>query len=262
MKQATWLRRWDFNRSRKRLVEGLIALENRIDFLERKTEGASPGSSNPVHVRHRIRYLYEEGDVLTYIKDISLLSEEPDGSRLDGTAQEEMIQKVVAQEGNISTIHLSMKTLESQGPLAGHIPEELLERETMMKMDDRGSLLEMSAGVVPPQVPAFPLDELSASQTWVATVPAPGSGQPFQVQYALESFAEEDGEVLAQLVTVGTFRNGEEDYDVETQSSTTFSITYGHQISSTSVVKMVWSNGRISHTVIELDLESRINLND
>jgi hypothetical protein len=209
-------------------------------------------------VKHRIEYKFALGDVLSYQKEVTLLLQEPDGKQFKGIMTEEMIQEVIEDHGGWWTVALKMKTLTSSGSLCADIPEELIHRSTIMQMDLRGSLLDTGqGGPQPPRVPAFPLEEVGAGQSWLATAQGPDDSEPLEIQFFLERFEENEDETVAHLVTLAKSENPKEDYVSETQGTVAFSVTHGHQVSSTSVVKLTWGNGRVSHTVIELKLTSR-----
>jgi len=210
-------------------------------------------------VRHRIQYKLSQGDVLTYEKELTQLVQRPDGSRLEGAALEELVQEVVSQQDGVSTVLLTARTLTSRGPLAADNPADSTTRKRLIKIDSQGSLLDRGAGMALPQIPAFPQDELSVGQAWHAVAPAPDTGVMLQVQSGLEAFEQRGDEVLAQVVTVGETSNEDQGYEVETQAAVSFSVTHGHQVSSTTVIRQNWQDGRVGHTVFELRLKSRRN---
>jgi hypothetical protein len=209
-------------------------------------------------VPHEIRYKFGKGDVLTYDQEVTLLLEEPDGSKYDGILKEESIQSVIQDHDGWWEILLTLTRLESSGPLCGELPEPLKQRSTTMRMDARGSLLDIGTGAPAPRVPAFPLDAVSPGQSWLASAPSPDGGEPLSIEYYYERLEQIGDEEIAHLVTLARSASSE-GYSSEIQGTIAFSLTHGHQASSTTVVKLTWENGRVSHSVVELKLRNRTN---
>jgi hypothetical protein len=207
-------------------------------------------------VPHLIRYKFSQGDVLTYDQEVTLLLEEPDGSKFDGVTKEESVQTVIEDHDGWWSIQLTLTRLSSSGPLCGEIPEQLQNRSTVMRMDSRGSLLDIGSGGPPPRVPGFPIEAVSPGQSWVATATGPDGGEPMEIEFYLERIEQRGDEEVAHLVTLAKSAHPD-GYTSETQGTVAFSLTHGHQISSTTVVKLTWENGRVSHSVLELKLRSR-----
>jgi hypothetical protein len=207
-------------------------------------------------VSHLIRYKFRQGDVLTYEQETTLLLEEPDGAKYDGTTREKSVQSVTEDHDGWWTILLSITRLSSSGPLCENIPEQLCDRNVVMKMDSRGSLLDIGSGGPPPRVPAFPIEGVSPGQGWLATAATPDGGEPMGIEFYLERVDQVDGDEVAHLVTLANSTHPD-GYTSQIQGTVAFSLTQGHQVSSTTVTKLVWQNGRVSHSVLELRLQSR-----
>ena len=212
-------------------------------------------------MQYRLEYKLSVGDILSYEKKVTLLLQEPDGSAHKGSMTEEMTQRVLEDHDGWWTIALDLKTVFSSGSLCNDIPEELKNRSTVMQMDLRGTLLDTGqGGAQPPRVPAFPIEAVSAGHQWLAAAQNPdGEGEPLEIQFFLEKFEERGDEVIAHLVSSTTSEMPKENYVSETQGTTAFSVTHGHQVSSTTVVKLIWGSGRVSHSVVEMQITDRVS---
>jgi hypothetical protein len=208
-------------------------------------------------VNHTLQYKFQKGEVLVYDKEVTLLLQEPDGKKLGGKTSEEMIQQISEDHSGSWTILLKMKTLHSEGPLCEAIPQDLRERSVIMRMDYRGSLLDLGQSGPPPQVPAFPMEAVHEGQSWLATAPSPDGATPMEIHYHLERFEETEDDLIAHLVTVSQAAQPDQGYTSETQGSVQFSIRHGHQVGSTTVVQLTFEDGRVTHSVVELLLRSR-----
>lgn len=204
---------------------------------------------------HLIRYKLKQGDILTYDQEVTLVLEEPDGSKYNGIMREEYVQSVTQDHGGWWDILLTISSLSSEGPLCQEIPEQLRTRNGELRMDARGTLLDNGSGGPAPRVPAFPVEGVNPGQSWLAVAATPEGDQPLEIQYYLERVDDEGGEEIATLVTLAN--SVQPDYNSETQASLRFSLTKGHQINSTTVTKLTWKDGKISHSVVELKLRER-----
>lgn len=204
---------------------------------------------------HLIRYKLKQGDILTYDQEVTLVLEEPDGSKYNGVMREEYIQSVTQEHDGWWSILLTINNLSSEGPLCLEVPEDLRTRHGELSMDARGTLLDNGSGGPAPRVPAFPMEGVNPGQSWLAVAATPEGGQPLEIQYYLEKVENQVGEEVATMVTLAN--STQPDYTSETQASLRFSLSKGHQINSTTVTKLTWKDGRVSHSVVELKLRER-----
>lgn len=204
---------------------------------------------------HKIQYKLNQGDVLKYQKEVTLLLQEADGTASKGTLLEDMVETVVSDLADGTwKVRLNSRMKEVKGALDHDGPAE---RETLLTIDSKGTILEVSPETALPSVPTFPAEALEEDQAWTALSPTPGSEQPLQLSCYVEEYKQVADDLQAQIVTTGRSRSEEEACTVETQSSLLFSVTHGHQIESATVVKMNWDDGRTSHTVVEVKLAER-----
>ncbi|HXE72179.1 MAG TPA: hypothetical protein VNO81_05925 [Candidatus Nitrosotenuis sp.] len=198
-----------------------------------------------------LEYRYSPGEVLVYQQTVTMVVEEPGQEPLGGRAEFELTQRVAAEHGDSWTVEVSQRALQVEGILCQSMPASLTDRHFQVRMDRRGSLLDLQGGPPPGRVPAFPLDPVDVGDSWVVTEPSAATAPALEITYTVEDLEETGDDILAHLVSTSSLEQPQEGLSTEVQASTLFSVMGGCQLRSTTVIRQEYQGGAITQTVVE-----------
>lgn len=196
--------------------------------------------------KYTLRYDFSLGERQTHRQITTLVLEQPDGSKAGGRVTCDMLQKVLAVDGDRYQIEFEQKVIEREGTLAEQVPLQLAEGRSQCWMSAQGALLEHME-TRPSTAPSFPDEPLAPGELWTVRQPTPEGGW-MEIHFRFEKV--EDG--LAHLVSHCQPPIGADGAQTEIAGSLKFRLQPGGAQESTTVILRVYPDGRKVHQVIQL----------
>lgn len=190
----------------------------------------------------RLRYNYAAGDTFNTSQNISFLLEYGGADPVVDKADVDCTVKVTEKHDDGSaTLHVKTHVttqLAFMPPLA--------EENAHYRINERGELV--SATPAPPALPylIFPLGSVELKESWNTME---NSGQKrVSMEHTLAALEDIGNDVLAHVVSEGTAPG---DPAIDLFALRIFSIHKGHPLLQRTVVKNIWTNGRVLTVVME-----------
>lgn len=203
-----------------------------------------------------LRYRYKVGETLRYRLTVNMLVEEPGLAPMGARGNLESAQEVLAEHDDGTwTIELRSQAVELDGLLRDHLPQELLDRIAVVRIDPEGTLVDVDGESPPARIPTLPPHEVEEGAAW--TVPDPASPVPLEVTYAVQSFEPVEDDVVAHLVSSAATHDAQEGAETSVDSTIDFSLAGGCILGSTTVIETAWRDGRKLSLVLENELQER-----
>lgn len=195
---------------------------------------------------HKLEYRYKPGMVLRYSYTTFLQLDEPGQAPVTGKTVFCNTQTVLEEQDGKWTLEIQQELEEKEGPLCEHIDEGLANTVTVTRLDVTGRIFQADGS--PGQTPGFPSEPLTEGQSWTV------NDNGLTIKYLLERFeTQPDGHIKAHISSLAQML--ENDVQTDVRSHVVFSVSWGFQVSTQSLIQQRWTSGRLLQTVIELVLE-------
>ncbi len=194
-----------------------------------------------------LRYSFKPGEIQVHRQTITLVLEQPDGSKAGGRVVCDLTQKVLTIQGERFQIEFEQKVVSREGALGEQVPLQLAEGRSRCWMDARGALLEHMESQLSP-TPPLPEEAVAPGQLW-SVVQATPAGGPLELQFQLEKL--ESG--VAHLVSHARPAPGATGEQSEIRGSLQFRLDPGGPLRSTTVLLSHFPDGRKVHQVVQLE---------